>query len=181
MKALLLMYYLSASYVDGQGASHHLQLWRNGDRLRRDTDDKVSLFVTHDRRGNDRYRVVDRVRNLSYAVTRANLYRLGNFADWTTLTTLLAPSLQRAHLLPTGEPDGSTPAGRCRWSGDAQHRVCSSAKWGLPLMLAEKRGDAWKTILTVEEVRSAPPARTLLDPPSDVQQIDVDRDVGPQD
>jgi hypothetical protein len=31
--------HLRATYVDGRGAQHRLELWRDGDRLRRDTDD----------------------------------------------------------------------------------------------------------------------------------------------
>jgi len=173
--------YLRAAYVDARGASHQLQLWRDGDRLRRDTDEKLSLFVVHDRKGDDRYQVVDRARGVAFDVARSNLYRLGTFVDWVSLTTLLAPAVQRAHLQPTDEPDGSTPAGRCRWSGDGERRVCFSSKWGLPLILAEKRGADWKTILTVEETRTGAIARTLLDPPTDVRKIDVDRDVAPQD
>jgi hypothetical protein len=173
--------HLRASYVDGKGGAHQLELWRDGDRLRRDTDAKLSLFVAHDPGGEDRYRVVDRSRGILYDVARTNLFRLGSFVDWDSLTTLQGPAARRARLRPTGEPDGTTPAGRCRWVGDAERRICLSSRWGMPLMLAEKHGDQWNTVLTVEELHTGTVARTLLEPPKDLQHIDVDRDVAPQD
>lgn len=181
MHALVLVFQLTASYVDASGASHTLEVWRDRDHLRRDTDGKLSLFVTHARRGDDRYRIVDRARGRAYSVSHTNLYRLGNFADWDTLTTLLPPAARRARLQPTGEPDGSTPAGRCHWMGAGDHKVCVSSKWGLPLLLAEKHGAQWKTVLTVENVRQGSIPRTTFQPPPDVHEIDVDRDFGPQD
>lgn len=169
-------FHLRASYLDAHGATHALEVWRDGDRLRRDTDGKLSLFVTHARGGEDRYRVVDRGRKLAYDVSRTNLYRIGTFTDWGTLTTLVP----RDRTL-VGDGVGATPVGTCRWQVAGDKRICWSERWGLPLRVEEKKDAAWRAVLTVEELRAGRPAAEVWAAPADVTPIDVDRDVAPTD
>ena len=58
--------YLRAQILDEKGRAHVLELWRDGDRLRRDSDGRLSLFVTHG--PEDRFHVVDRARGLAYQI-----------------------------------------------------------------------------------------------------------------
>jgi hypothetical protein len=173
--------HLRATYLDGRGGSHRLEVWRDGDRLRRDTDERLSLYVQHDRNGEDRYRVIDRTRNFGYSVARTNLYRLGTFVDWTSLTTLLSPALRRAALRPTAEPDVQTAAGRCRWLAaptSPEGRVCWSRRFALPLLIKNARGE---TVVTVEKVEIKRPASSTFAEVAGVLTVDADRDISPDD
>ena len=171
--------YLKAHYLDGKGQTHQLVMWRDGDRLRRDTDEKLSLYVTHGR--DDRFRVVDKGRKIAYDVRRTNLYRIGTFTDWSSLTTLVHEPANAPPLAKSGEPALTTQAGVCRWRVAPDRRYCWSSSWQLPLLVERQTTEGWKNVLTVEEVRSGKPPAGTFELPADVSLIDVDRDVDPND
>jgi hypothetical protein len=175
-------FHLKATYVDARGQSHLLELWRDGNKLRRDTDGKLSLFVTHAVSGDDRYHVVDRARGFAYDARRANLIKIGSFSDWRSLTTLLATDHANATLTDAKEAVASTPVGGCRWRVGADRRVCWSDRWQLPLRIERRDASAgWRAVLTVDELQRGRPAASVLLPPHDLPVLDVDRDLSPAD
>jgi hypothetical protein len=170
MLGVALALFVQAHYVDAHGATHELSLWRDGARLRRDTDGNLQLFVEHRPDGNDRYHLIDRARARGYAVSRAHLYRIGSFPDWETLSSLAPAPRGRA-----GRRE-RTRAGECRWIGDRAREVCWSAALGIALRAREQRDGGWRDVLWVDRL-SRTLDRAELAPPSDVPLTDVDRDV----
>jgi hypothetical protein len=169
--ALLVALFVQAHYVDAGGATHTLQLWRDGQKLRRETDGKLGLFVEHRIDGDDRYRVIDRARGRAFSVSRVNLHRIGSFPDWNNLASLATPPKGRS-----GARE-HTAAGECRWVGDQKQQVCWSARLGLALRVREQRDGGWREVLTVDRVARGGFDRSELTPPEDLPLVDVDRDV----
>src|SRR5262245_52546265 len=118
---------LLAHFLDASGQSHQLQLWREGQKLRRDTDDSLQIVVE-----DDRWQVIDRRRGRFYRAHQSSLARLGSFPDRDTLATL-------------GRPKGSplraemTPVGPCRWFEDHDHRICWSQRWQVALIAMDRK------------------------------------------
>jgi len=171
MSALLLALFVQAHYVDPSGATHDLKLWRDGSRIRRDTDGKLQLFVQHEADGDDQYRLVDRARGRAFAVHRVNLHRIGSFPDWSELASLSAP--------PKGKPGAreQTPAGECRWISDGERQVCWSAKLGLALRIRVRQSSRFREVMAVDKIARGGIDPAQLTPPEDLPLIDVDRDV----
>jgi hypothetical protein len=167
MIALLLMLApqvaLTAHYLDAAGASHQLKLWRDETHLRRDSDDKLQIFVE-----KERYLIVDRARGHVYHADREQLARVGTFPDFATLSSLgrPAPGWRRFAI-------ERTAVGTCRWFGDAHRRVCWSEKWQLALILAEWHDDAWQDKLRVDALSASLPRGVFEPSVSGLSQIDV--------
>lgn len=170
---------LVATYRDGGGREHRLQLWRDGDRrLVRRTDDRVELHV--ERAGGDyRYVVVDRARKLAYDATRTNLARIGIFADWSALATLIARPDGAYKLRTAGS--GRTSLGACRRfelsRGVTRERICWSDAWKLPLVIERRVDGAWQPQLTVVELARDAIADAVFAMPAGLQTIDANRDI----
>jgi hypothetical protein len=171
MNALLLSLFVQAHYVDAGGATHELKLWRDGNKVRRDTDGKLQLFVEHKQDGDDQYHVIDRARGRAFAVHRMNLHRIGSFPDWATLASLALP--------PSAKPGARerTEAGECRWMAEDRRRVCWSERLGLALRVQERRDSGWRDVLTVDRIARKTIDSSDLTPPADLPLIDVDHDV----
>jgi hypothetical protein len=173
--------HLRARYEDARGGSHTLEVWRTPERIRRDTDGKLTLLFERHSGREDRYRVIDRDRRRVFSVSRNNLYRIGSFPDASGLAILLArPAGTPPKVTALDRPAERTPAGTCDWYEAGDRRVCWSAKLRLPLVLAERNASGWHPVLTVEEVqRSHPPDATFAPDTSGYAALDVDREVNP--
>ena len=170
-----------ARYQDQAGASHAVQVWRDGNRLRRDTDDRLAMYVEHKPGADDRFEVIDRSRAVAYKVSRLNLFRIGSFPDWTGLASMLVRPRANAEVTPAGERPEQTPAGTCRWLKPGDRRVCWSARWRLPLrIVARDSAGRWKQVLTIDQVSGERFADGIFTPRiAGLTEIDVDRDVHP--
>jgi len=177
--------HLRAKYRDARGGEHALELWRSGNRLRRDTDGKLALYVERRADHDDRYRVVDRARGVAYRARRTSLFRVGAFPDWASLASLLTRPRGAAQLTEPKLAPADTALGRCRWyelaERGATRRVCWSDRWRAPLLVTERAGARWRPVLTVEQASADPIAPAVFAPPRDVTDVDVDGDLAPQD
>jgi hypothetical protein len=162
---LLLKLALLAHYLDAGGGSHELRLWRDGEKLRRDTDGQLQIVVE-----DDRYRVIDLVRHKAYRAHRASLARIGSFPDKDTLASLARPpknALGRER----------TPVGSCRWFGDERKRVCWSEKWQVAFIVMERKEDEWREMLRVDRVDAKFPEDVFRPSTSQMVELDLDSDV----
>src|SRR5690242_9253082 len=77
------------SYTDAGAKEHRFEVWRQKDvRLVRNTDDRLILYAVRSPDGSYIYKLVDKVRHLLIDVRQDNLYRLGRFTDWASLSTM---------------------------------------------------------------------------------------------
>jgi hypothetical protein len=131
--------YYEATYHDAAGKGHELRVWRDGKRLRRDTDDTLSLVAEARGDGDVEIVVLDHAHRVEVDVSRSRLHQLGAFADWSELAT----SLTRPRMKHTvARITGLRAPGRCTWfaieaSRTSSRRVCWSAELGLPLAIDE--------------------------------------------
>jgi hypothetical protein len=173
--------HLRARYKDPAGGEHAIEVWRRGNLLRRDTDGRVALYVERRADHDDRYRVIDRERHLSYRARRASLFKVGAFPDWASLATLLT----RPHGVETVDDGGGaarTPLGVCRWYRAGARRVCWSERWRAPLEVKQRIAGTWRTVLAVDVASADPIEDAVFVPPRDgIVEMDVDRDLAPQD
>jgi hypothetical protein len=162
---LLLKLALLAHYLDASGASHELHMWRDGDRVRRDTDGQLQIFVE-----DDRYQVIDLARGRAYRAHRASLARIGSFPDRELLGSLALPP-------PKALGRDKTPVGSCRWYGDADKRVCWSEKWKVALLVRERHGEDWHETLRVERIEPKFSEDVFHPQPGKLIEMDLDADV----
>jgi hypothetical protein len=177
-----------ASYADGAGRAHSLEVWRDGDRrLRRDTDGKMSVYVTKRAGGEYGYEVIDLESKVKVEISRTNLYRIGIFSDWAALATnLTRPAGEHAI---TGSKRGPlrTKAGECRWfrvevRGAPAREVCWSTALALPLAIDREDGSGKATReLTIDEVTTSVAADVFGPPDGGLFHVDANRDIGPSD
>jgi hypothetical protein len=151
--------HIKASYVDGKGKPHTLEVWRDGDRrLRRRTDDALDLLADKAAGGDYAFRLVDHGSRRLVAVNRTNLYRIGVFADFPALAGLLARP-KGAHALHREARSRSRFAGgECRWMRlefEAQRAqpqsICWSDRFKVPLRIEGKAADG--SVVTLFEVK----------------------------
>lgn len=133
------------TYSDGRGQAHRFEVWRQKDaRLVRNTDDRLVLYAVRGDDGSYVYKLVDKVRHLLIDVRQENLYRLGRFSDWASLSTMLQRPAQSYRVL-DAKRSQTTSLGPCRWFrvevGAKTEEVCWSRSWGLPLMMREARAE----------------------------------------
>ncbi len=171
--------HLRARYRDAAGGEHRIELWRDGARrLVRRTDGRLTLFAERDGDGEVQLRLHDAARNRAYRVSRQHLARLGTFADWGALATLLERPAGLRGLRAGGRGDG------CRWYeaelGDGGgERICWSRRWRIPLRVEQRARDgAWRPSLVVDAVTAA---RDLPALPVGAPELDADRDLSPRE
>ena len=170
---------LVATYRDAGGGEHRLRLWREGgQRLVRRTDDRIELHV--DRAGDDyRYFVVDRARGLEYEATRTNLMRIGIFAHWGALSTLLSRPSGPYRLRAAGS--ARTPLGSCRRfelsRGRDRQRICWSDPWKVPLSIERRGAHGGSPLLEVVELAQDGVSDDVFTLPTGLQHIDANRDI----
>ena len=153
--------FFKARYVGKDGASHSLEVWRDGNqRLRRVTDDRLDLVVTVDGRGESSYRLADRANHILFRADRTSLYRIGRFSDWRGLAHVLDVPRRSYTLtkLPVEAETASTLP--CAWyqlevadDGTPVRRICWSRRWGIPLTIKVRQPEGWEAKFQVLDVR----------------------------
>jgi len=170
--------FFRATYEEPSGRSHELRAWRDGgERLRRDTDGKMSLYVRRGAAGELAFDLVDRVQNMKVQVSRTNLYRVGVFADWSALATNLSePRGARYELAATDKVETRKAGGECRWitlrAAESQE-ICWSEAWGVPLAIRQ----AGRETFRVEEISSKVDA-SVFTLPEGLFVVDANEDMG---
>ncbi len=137
--------YRATYVVDGR--QHQVEIWRDRDlRLKRRTDDKLETHVFKPAKQAEwRMVVLDLPRKIRTDIDRTNLYRIGHFTDWFSMSHALAR--------PTGSylltalktaPSGEKPLSACRWyalnRGGTVSNICWSTELRLPLLIADGGG-----------------------------------------
>jgi hypothetical protein len=175
--------HLRATYRDARGAEHRLELWRDGGRVRRDTDDRLQVFAV--RAGvEDRFWVVDRSRAILFTASRTTLFRLGSFRSWEGLATSLEPPAPGARVTRLARQTGSAAGARCTWwssgSGAAEQRICWSSTLRAPLLVEALVDRRWKAVWRVEQMGREPFASSVFEVPGQgLQKLDLDEDANP--
>lgn len=157
------------TYQGGDGQSHRLELWRDGERrLRRDTDKRLTTIVTrHPPDAAYRLDLFDHARRLHTLIDRDSLIRIGRFTDWSDLAYGLHRPIGVYTIHPVAAPAVAKPIDRCRWSAltqGSQHlRICWSDTAALPLLITDAKGTAqWQ--VTALDHRPTPGIFTLAAP-----------------
>jgi hypothetical protein len=179
--------HLTATYVDGKGGSHDLELWRDADQhLRRRTDDRLDLYVDRREDGDYAYRLLDHQRSLLIEVSRTNLHRIGVFSGWPALAGMLTRPSRPHRLVPSRRPPARTPAGACRWHrveiGAAAQEICWSAQWRLPLLIQAEAGPkkAPATTFRVKQIEAKLPGSDVFRvDPAGLAVVNADQDINP--
>lgn len=150
--------HVKATYTDGKGRSHDLEMWRDGDRrIRRRTDDKLEIFAEK-QGGEYAFRLVDLAKKRLLEVNRTNLYRIGVFADWPALAGMITKPKLAHTLRPGTRPKEKTQLGECRWvrieiKGGGAQEVCWSARFKLPLLIqTASPAGGFTTVFQVKQV-----------------------------
>lgn len=161
-----------------QGSVHRVEVWRDGARLKRSTDDRLETYVERGADGVDfRMVVLDLERRISTSVDRTSLYRIGRFSDWFDLAHGLRHpagdyTLARSSANPV---DSLRPIGACDWwtltEAGRTTQVCWSRAERLPLMMLDGQGrEVWR-ITQVDRRRAA--AATFVPSDADFVHHDV--------
>jgi hypothetical protein len=172
------------SYVDGKGKEHRFEVWRQGDaRLVRNTDDRLILHVMRGDDGAYVYKLVDKARRLLIDVRPENLYRLGRFTDWTSISTMLERPAQ-PHRIVDGGRSQTTSLGACRWFrielGEHAEEICWSRAWALPLLMRAPASKAPFQFKIDAADRDPKPAAFRIDEQGLVP-VHADEDIHPSD
>ncbi len=157
-------------YVDGQGVSHRLEIWRDGrGRVRRDTDSRLSVFAEQVA-GEVRLEVIDRVRGLRIAANRTLLSRLGTFTDFTSFESglIVAPGLPWLRT-----PSAKTIA--CSWYAlSPSVKLCFSEVWKMAVQIDQ----AGRTTWMLEQVDGKVSETDFVVPPLELFEIDANDELG---
>lgn len=179
-----------ASYRGSDGAEHRLEVWRSGSEfLHRRTDAGLDLYVLADpdAAGGYRYRLLDHRRRAMIDVGRANLMRIGVFAEWDGLAHVIAPP-HGPYRIEAREAEAAPAGESCGWwrlapaEPRAASRICWSERWGLPLRIVAD--DASEppprfTLTAVEAVAAGALPRVLPALPTGYDYIDSNADIDP--
>lgn len=135
-----------ASYQLGN-MTHNIEVWRDqNQRLKRLTDNRIETFVFKESKQVEWQMVVlDLTRKIRTDITRTNLYRIGHFTDWFSLSHSLSRPLIAYQLIESTPPEGSEkPFANCRWyqlkMNTSNSRICWSTKVHLPLLITDVKG-----------------------------------------
>jgi len=179
--------HLKASYLDAKGASHDLEVWRDGDaRLRRRTDDKIDLFAEKTGTGEYAFHLVDLDKKRLIEVSRTNLYRIGVFTDWSALAGMLTRPKGAHTLRPDVRPRQKTRAGECRWirlevqAGGAKE-ICWSDRFKVPLIIQTPAPNTgFTTVFEVKQIEAkVPGAEVFKIARQGLTVIAADQDINP--
>ena len=136
----------SATYTV-QGAEHKVEVWRDRDlRLKRRTDGKLETYIFKPRKRDEWSMVVlDLPRKIRTDIDRSNLYRIGHFTDWFSMShSLSRPSGSYLLTELKTAPSGEKPLSACRWyalnRGGAVSNICWSSELRLPLLITDGGG-----------------------------------------
>lgn len=134
-----------------QGSEHRLEVWRDGDKLKRSTDKVIDTYVFR-QHGSAEYQmsVLDRKKKIHTRIGRTNLYRIGNLTDWFDLAHGLKHPVGAYKVAKAQAPDGAPKdATGCQWydltQNDRTTHICWGMKDRLPMVIQAKNGEVvWK-------------------------------------
>lgn len=137
--------YRATYVVDGK--QHQIEIWRDRDqRLKRRTDDKLETHIfKSSNQAEWRMVVLDLSRKIRTDIDRTNLYRIGHFTDWFSMSHALARPTGAYQLttLKTA-PNNDKPLSACRWYAlsrdNLTSNICWSTQWHLPLLITDAKG-----------------------------------------
>lgn len=144
---------------------HQIEVWRDADqRLKRRTDDSVETLIFKQAKHTEwRMVVLDLKRKIRTDIERTNLYRIGHFTNWFSLSHSLSRPVGDYQLSKISPPAMSEPAfAPCDWYGltrsGVESHICWSSKLRLPLLITGPNGQIqWR--VTAADTRPIP-ART---------------------
>jgi hypothetical protein len=145
-----------ARYLDGRGAPHTLEVWRDGEqRLLRKSDAAIDLYAEQKVGGEIEFHIVDHSRGIVIRANRAALYRVGHFSGWLGLAHVLDVPHGDYMVTALAAPPEMKSGGPCHWyrlevivPARKVSDVCWSANWGLPAEI--KAVDADGTPSTIQ-------------------------------
>jgi len=130
------------------GQSHEVEVWRDhNQRLRRRTDEKVESFIFKPARKAEWQMVVlDLQRKIRTDIDRTNLYRIGHFTDWFSLSHSLSRPSGAFILNAISEVATDTkPAALCRWYAlvreNVESKICWSTDLRLPMLITDSKNN----------------------------------------
>ena len=172
------------SYLDAKGKEHRFEVWRQGDtRLVRNTDDRLVLHAIRGDNGSYVYKLVDKSRRVVIDVRQENLYRLGRFTDWASLSTMIERPAQ-PHRIVDGKRSQTTSLGVCRWYRveleQQSEEICWSRAWGLPLLMRDPSAKGPFQFKIEGADRDPKPAAFRLDERG-LLAVHADEDIHPSD
>ena len=175
-----------AHYFDERGGAHALEAWRESDqRLRRNTDGRIELYVEKSPSGENDYRLIDRDRGVLVRTDLASLYRMGVFPDWTGLAYVLNVPRGEYRVARIARQSSASSRGECTWhrlevSGPtpSASEICWSAGWGLPVAIDVAGADGRsRPRFSLDEVGTfSPDARTFALDRTGLAALDADSD-----
>ncbi|WP_188566197.1 hypothetical protein [Undibacterium terreum] len=130
-----------------EGKQHQIEVWRDRDQnLKRKTDDVLETYVFK-RPGEIEWNMVvlDLNRKIRTDIGRTNLYRIGHFTDWFSLSHSLARPKTSYQLKTDSQPQASEKASSsCTWYSLEQQgletKICWSKAFRLPLLITDRDG-----------------------------------------
>jgi hypothetical protein len=170
-----------ATYL-ANGSEHQVEIWRDRDqRLKRRTDDKLETYIFKPARQAEWNMVVlDLQRKMRTDIGRTNLFRIGHFTDWFSMSHALTRPTGSYQLteLKTAPVSGK-PLSACRWyalkQGEAESHICWSAELRLPLLISDAHGN---TMWRVTAASKQPlPANVFAVHDADFMRNDANADI----
>ncbi len=150
----------------GRDGAHQMDVWRDGDHLRRSTDGAVETYALRQPKDAEFHlTVLDLKKHIATRITRTNLNRIGNFTEWFDLAHGLKYPKGDYTLQRSARPAGLAPTSvePCTWYDLTQAQrlthVCWSAAAHLPLLMASQDGSLLWRVTQID--RKAPPAGTF--------------------
>jgi hypothetical protein len=146
------------------GAEHHLEVWRDGDRrLKRSTDNTIETYVFR-QPGSAEFQmsVLDKKKKIHTRIGRTNLYRIGNFTDWFDLAHGLKHPVGAYRITKAEAPDAAPKDIKgCQWYDLTQNNrtthICWNGRTKLPMVIQVQSGEVlWK--LTDVDTKPIPAA-----------------------
>jgi hypothetical protein len=149
-----------------KGASHQLEVWRDGDRrVKRRADDVIETYAFR-KPGDPEFHmsILDMRKRIHTRIDRTNLYRIGNFTDWFDLAHGLKHPMGEYQVAEAQAPDGAPKAIKaCRWYDLTQDKrtthICWSAQSRIPLVIQAQDGEVVWRVTTLD--RKPIPAKTF--------------------
>ena len=149
---------------------HRLEVWRDRNlHLKRRTDEAIETHVDRVPGQSEWSMVVlDLKRRIRTDIDRTNLYRIGHFTDWFSLSHSLSRPAGPYELtvLPPGAQPRITPIGSCRWylltQGPQTNKICWSAAQRAPVVITDG-GDAVRWALSAIDNRALAEGSFVID------------------
>ncbi|MDY7540255.1 hypothetical protein QN372_10185 [Undibacterium sp. RTI2.1] len=144
------LHYQATYSLDGK--IHQVDIWRDrNQQLKRRTDDAVETFIFKPAKQTEWSMIVlDLKRKIRTDIDRTNLYRIGHFTDWFSMSHSLSRPSGAYQLSTTNAPMiRDQPVTACTWysltRGQTESKICWSKKLRIPLLITDLNNQVqWK-------------------------------------